>query len=306
MSDNLWDITDKPHTKTKLEILHKVFDVWLTIWNAPKQNWVSKEWYVIDLFAGRGLYTRNRELVSGSPLIFLEEILKKADKLIENTIKLKLFYVECDNQNYEGLVDNVNMYIEKHPKLRDVATILFYKDDCNKIIDKIIPEMKNNTKNPMFVFIDPYGLHINKLTIEKLANMKNPKDIILNYMLEGVRRVWGVASKKVRKKKLSVTEMSTIKKFEDYFGSEVEDIPPGDLDMLKYYCRTLTEEGLRVVRYEMRHPIINDSLYYLLFAAKNANITGIVRKIYLRERKNDSGQSPLPGFDPIVTLIPNG
>jgi len=37
-SKNLWDITNRPSTKTKLEILEQVFDVWLTIWN--KQNWI--------------------------------------------------------------------------------------------------------------------------------------------------------------------------------------------------------------------------------------------------------------------------
>jgi len=30
---NLWDISNRPSTKTKLEILEKVFNVWLTIWN---------------------------------------------------------------------------------------------------------------------------------------------------------------------------------------------------------------------------------------------------------------------------------
>jgi hypothetical protein len=57
---NLWDITNKISTKTKLELIEKIFNMWLTVWNAPKQQkWVDKEWYVIDLFAGRGFYTDN-------------------------------------------------------------------------------------------------------------------------------------------------------------------------------------------------------------------------------------------------------
>ena len=51
---NLWDTSNRPSTKTKLDILEKVFDVQLAIWN--NQRWVSNEWYVIDLFAGRGKY----------------------------------------------------------------------------------------------------------------------------------------------------------------------------------------------------------------------------------------------------------
>jgi hypothetical protein len=62
---DLWDISNRPSTRTKLEILKKVFDVWLIIWN--KQNWVANEWYVVDLFAGRGKYSDGSY---GSPLIF--------------------------------------------------------------------------------------------------------------------------------------------------------------------------------------------------------------------------------------------
>ncbi len=68
-SKHLWDLTNRPATKTKLEIIRKVFDMWLTVWN--KQDWVANEWYIIDLFAGKGRYNDER---SGSPLIFLETI----------------------------------------------------------------------------------------------------------------------------------------------------------------------------------------------------------------------------------------
>ena len=37
---DLWNLINRPSTKTKLEILEKIFDVWLTIWN--KQKWVCK------------------------------------------------------------------------------------------------------------------------------------------------------------------------------------------------------------------------------------------------------------------------
>lgn len=50
---NPWDITKRPHTRTKLEIVRKVFSIWLTIWNGPRQQrWIAKEWYAMDLFAG--------------------------------------------------------------------------------------------------------------------------------------------------------------------------------------------------------------------------------------------------------------
>jgi len=76
---NLWDISNRPSTKTKLEILGKVFNVWLTIWN--KRDWVSNEWYVIDLFAGRGKYIDEENEVYGSPLIFLDKISQRIRNL---------------------------------------------------------------------------------------------------------------------------------------------------------------------------------------------------------------------------------
>lgn len=54
-SKDQWNISNKLSTKTKLEILKKCFNVWLTVWN--NQNWASNEWYVVDLFARRGVYT---------------------------------------------------------------------------------------------------------------------------------------------------------------------------------------------------------------------------------------------------------
>jgi three-Cys-motif partner protein len=76
---DLWDISNRPSTRTKLEILKKVFDVWLIIWN--KQNWVANEWYVVDLFAGRGKYIDGS---NGSPLIFLENIAFRDKKFLNS------------------------------------------------------------------------------------------------------------------------------------------------------------------------------------------------------------------------------
>lgn len=59
---DLWNVTNRPSTKTKLEMLRKCFNVWVTVWN--KQDWASNEWYVIDLFAGRGKYIDNKKKIT--------------------------------------------------------------------------------------------------------------------------------------------------------------------------------------------------------------------------------------------------
>jgi len=76
-------------------MLKDIFDIWITIWNGPKQQkWVAKEWYIVDLFAGRGWYDDNGKKINGSPLIFLEKILEQESKLRKNGIKIKLFFIE--------------------------------------------------------------------------------------------------------------------------------------------------------------------------------------------------------------------
>jgi len=103
-NDDLWDISNRPSTKTKLEILEKVFDVWLTIWN--KQNWVQNEWYIVDLFAGRGEYIDNGNKKDGSPIIFLKKIASKKD-ILRDDLKFKIFLVEKNKKNFNNLEETV-------------------------------------------------------------------------------------------------------------------------------------------------------------------------------------------------------
>jgi three-Cys-motif partner protein len=74
---------NRPQTAKKLSILRKYFAVWLTIWSGDQcANWVGRDWYVLDLFAGTGRAQGvGGETLSGSPLVFLEEIREHADRL---------------------------------------------------------------------------------------------------------------------------------------------------------------------------------------------------------------------------------
>ena len=65
-------------------------------------------------------------------------------------------------------------------------------------------------KNPLFVLIDPTGLQIKNATIKQIVELRNPKDITFNYILEGVRRTSGVAKKSQRGEKLTFKEIKTI------------------------------------------------------------------------------------------------
>jgi three-Cys-motif partner protein len=296
MINKEWDITNKPHTKNKLEIVQKVFDMWLTVWNGEKQQkWVNKQWYVMDLFAGAGEYFDGKNKISGSSLILLENVLNQKDKLEKNEIKIKLFLVEIKKQNFDNLKKNIEMFLNSHKEIKNIVEVHFYKEDCNTAINDILDKINNSYKNPLFVFIDPYGLQIKKETINKIANLNNSKDILLNYILEGVRRVGGVYKKGQKGAVLSEKEIKTVEKFKEFMGDDIEVVSESDREVLEKYVSVLSEKGLNIVGYDMPYSDRNDILYYLLFASKKAKITKIVQDIYYRQKKKQDSQATLFG-----------
>lgn len=290
MDKNLWNIANRPSTRAKLEILRKCFDVWVTIWN--KQPWASKEWYVIDLFAGRGNYTcQNGELVSGSPLIFLETVANKKGKIKQN-LKIKIFLAEKVKRNFNSLKQNVSEFIDNNPAVRDVVEIKYFNDDCNKVIKDITSQLKNTPKHPLFILIDPWGLQIKKSTMEEIMKLKTPKDIIFNYILEGVRRTSGIAKKAYYGGRLNVKEIKTLETLKEFIGEDINVINASDRKVLENYIGSLfTRRDLKVVAYDMQYPDRQDILYYLLFASKKQSITNIVKDIYAKQKEKSFGQT---------------
>jgi len=296
MDKNRWDISNKPHTRTKLEILRKVFDMWVTVWNGQKQQkWVAKEWYILDLFAGRGRHDDNKARVSGSPLIFLEEIFEKKERLKKNNIKIKLFFIEKEKKYFDELKREVAEFIKTHEEIKGIVDVNLKNKDCNKIITSTLKRLNNDSKHPLFILIDPWGLQIKKTTLEKIVELKNPKDIIVNYILEGVRRAGGVVKKAQRGEELNIKEIKTIQSFKDFLGADINIIEKSDIKILEAYISIFTNKGLSVVGYDMPYPDRRDVLYYLLFASKKSRITNIVKDIYHREKQKRNSQRTLFG-----------
>ena len=300
---NLWDISNRPSTKTKLEILEKIFDMWLTIWN--KQNWVSNEWYVIDLFAGRGKYING---MNGSPLIFLEMLTEK-NEILKKNLKVKLFFVEKTKKNYKLLKKNIDEFIKDNPKIINSIEIEYFNNDCNKVINEIVNKIKNTSKHPLFVLIDPSGIQIKKSTMEKIVELKNPKDIMFNYILEGVRRTGGVAKKVHRGEELSIKEIKTVETLQEFIGENVSVIDKSGIETLKDYCSVFTSKKLTVVAYDMPYPDRNDILYYLLFVSRKLSITNIVKDIYAKQKEKSLGPTLFGGKEfykkKILTVTPD-
>jgi len=283
----LWDVTYRPHTRAKLGMLRDIFNIWLTIWNGRRQQqWVDKEWYIIDLFAGRGWYTNKEKEVSGSPLIFLEEILSKERKLKNNEVKIKLFFFEKTKKIFNELKERVDNFLKAHPEIKDNIELKFYYADCNKKTEEIIEEIINNSQNPLFLFVDPYGINIHKETIKKYLTLNNPIDIFFNYSKEGETRTRGIAVRPLINQK----EIKTVNSLQEFLGKDVDYKTKKDLNLLKEYGETLfVDKGYHVVGFDMEYPNRKDIIYYLLFASKNETVTNrIVKNIYAKYKEEMS------------------
>ncbi len=285
MAKNDWNI--KSNTKIKLQMLKDIFGIWLTIWNA--QKWVAKEWYILDLFAGRGWYDNNGKEVNGSPLIFLEKILAQENKLRKNGIKIKLFFIEKITRNFNELEKRISEFKKNYPSIEDITEIYLYKEDCNVKTGDIIGQLINSSKNPVFLFIDPYGINIKKETIKTYLNLSNPIDIFFNYSKEGETRTRGVAIKNSSVAKA----VKTTNTLEEFLGKDVDYKTKKDLDLLKDYAETLFIANMyNVVGFNMEYPNRKDIIYYLLFASKNEKIAhDIVKSIYAQYQEKVSGQT---------------
>jgi len=303
---NLWDITSRPSTRTKLEILENVFGVWLTIWN--KQKWVSNEWYIVDLFAGKGKYIDKGEEVNGSPLIFLEKISEKINKL-KQEVEIRLFLVEKKRSYFNALKKNIENFVKNSPNIKDKVKIEYFQKDCNIIIEDILSKITDDRKHPIFVLVDPSGLQIKKNTINRIVDLQNPKDVMFNYILEGVRRTGGVAKKAHRGEELSITEIKTVETLQKFIGENVSVINKSDIETLKDYCSIFTSKNLKAVAYDIKYPDRKDTLYYLLFISRKLSITNIVKDIYAKQKEKSLGPTLFGGKefykDGILIVTPN-
>ncbi|MEQ8190071.1 MAG: three-Cys-motif partner protein TcmP [Candidatus Eremiobacterota bacterium] len=290
-NEEQWNLDKRPHTRTKLEIFRKYSYVWLTIWN--KKNLFANQWYYIDLFAGRGNHTYRGEVVYGSPLIFLEQInnkLTSTSSKLRKEIKINIFLVEKNKENFNYLENNINSFMNEHSILKDCVKIYTFNDDCNIAIDNILENIINDPRNPLLAIIDPYGIKIKATTTKKIVLLKNPKEIFFNYILEGVRRVAGVEKKSHLKDSLTEKEISTIETFYDFMGRSKDTIDKDDIDILTDFVEEIfLGRQLKVIAYDMKYFDRKDVLYYLLFATKKGNIKDIIRKIFKKQKEQISG-----------------
>lgn len=192
---------------------------------------------------------------------------------------------------------NIAEFLKENNPLESTLEIFTCNADCNIAIDKIVSSINNINKYPLFVLIDPTSLQIKKATMEKIVKLNNYKDILFNYILEGVRRTSGVLKKGQRGELLTFQELKTIDTLKSFIGNDTDVINDGDRKVLENYVKVFTSQDLKVVGYDMKYSNRNDILYYFLFASKNLSITKIIKGIYAKQKEVELGPTLFGGKD---------
>jgi hypothetical protein len=136
---------------------------------------------------------------------------------------------------------------------------------------------------------------------------RGARDIMLNYVINGPRRIKGLAksifSGSYRGKDI-VKDFKIIGTWEDFAGMEIYNQLDMDMkELLKHYVNNVieannkivdTKDRLETIAYDMKHPDKSDLIYYLLFSSRKNVAIDIMKQIFRDAKKKDySGQGSL-------------
>ena len=172
VDDGLPARPSKEHTKLKLNALRRFIYMFTT---AMKDKWEIRTY--IDLLAGPGKVIIDREgsyepneIQLGSPLIALTT---------DNPFT-HYWFVEKKENYYEALKRRVET-----SQIDSIIEVI--KGDCNIVVDDIVSAIAQIKGSLNFAFLDPEGLELPWVTIEKLAKIER-MDLIILFSTNGFLR----------------------------------------------------------------------------------------------------------------------
>ena len=290
---DFWDLTNKPQTKIKLNILKDYLTAWAKIF--AKQKW-CREVYFIDCCAGRGKYCDQgkKDVIEGSPLIVLniaKEIKAKCG------LKMTCFFIEEDPGIFKELENFVNPF-KSEVELRTI---------CGDINGKIVEILNQIPKRvPIFFFIDPAGINIKSETIKKMLEKPNIKEFLITYIQKGVERCLGFGKKTSTVLPLDINKraISNLIRIEDFFGLAWSDLSKDQKENLKKYLHVFIEYNRGVAeKYKLKSRTIDilynlgRNKYYLIFISRNEKALKIIEDIFTKIKLNGTLFTTLPYKD---------
>jgi len=199
--------TKYPHTEIKHKLLSNTLSSSIYIANHFTEEFLSKEFVLIDLFAGRGIFDDGTK---GSPMIALEAINNYMQKAVRrNFNKFTLIFIEKDKENYKNLISNIAKEFKKENTQCKVEVIIAADEWEN--YSAVIKNYLDKT-SAAFIFVDPFST---ELKIDKLKSLINPDkyhSLLILINLSGLERTLGHKNEK------------SLQKICEYFDADAETI----------------------------------------------------------------------------------
>ena len=287
---DFWDLTNKPQTKTKLNILNNYLSAWAKIFG--KQDW-CKSIYYIDCFAGRGKYHNDGGLnvIDGSPLIAL-----KIAKIFKEKYNKKLvcYFAENDVEVFNELQNFADVF-------KTNVDFECTQGDINNVIDNVLTKIPRG--NPVFFFLDPKGINIKRETLEKMLAIPNIKEFLINYIQKGVERCYAFGKKSDEGLPIDIQKraVSNLKRIQDFFGSDWQYLTDNEKRNLKVYLNVIVSFNKKSSpKNQLKAKVIdiyynkNRNKYYLIFLSRNKRASKIIDDIYKKVKLDGTLFSILP------------
>ncbi|MDR1168947.1 MAG: three-Cys-motif partner protein TcmP [Heliobacteriaceae bacterium] len=199
--------TKFPHTEIKHKLLSNTLNSSIYITNHFTEEFLSKEFVLVDLFAGAGAFDDGTK---GSPIIALETITNYMKKAVNrNFNKFTLIFIEKDKENHKSLIKNIAKKIKKEDSQCKMEIIIAADDweHYNTAIQNYLDKTQ-----AAFVFVDPFST---ELKIDKLKTLIHPNkyhSMLILINLSGLERTLGHKNEK------------SLQKICDYFDVDEETI----------------------------------------------------------------------------------
>lgn len=179
-----------PHSLAKHRILRRYLERYIEIVTANSQQ-EELRMTLVDGYCGGGRYQCGRELVEGSPFIFLESISSMEAKL--NLLRPKGFKINVDYIFIDSNKDHIDFLrseIEKTSFSGELEkTIFIWHADFNERIDEVLRVVKARSpvRGRSIFLLDQYGWsQVAFTSIRKILNDLQKAEIFLTFSVDAL------------------------------------------------------------------------------------------------------------------------
>lgn len=175
----------------------------------------------------------------------------------------KMYFIDNDNDKLVALGKRLD-FLSQNGLCKSRFKIL--KGDCNKVVDDVINEIKQNHPYHFLAFADNSGLDVTWATIEKLLDCKYC-DLIINYPTSNIKRAFG--------QRTSDYELT---KLHNFFGCNIENEIDDEEKLIDVYIKQIEKKDKKAEKIHITTEI--GYCYDILIVTKvNAGFTKYVNNL---------------------------